>query len=165
MGTRGGGRLLITLGSLGEEGEGGEEEEITKGKEERQRSRWRTPQGRRTKLFFSPSLPSLTPSLSRTRALCCSSPGTRARPQTNSIMSGGIARGRLAEERKAWRKNHPHVSLPQTPFPFFFFIFPASRESLPSNFFNPRGPIRPSISANSRLADSVPPGFLPSPLS
>ena len=24
-------------------------------------------------------------------------------------MSGGIARGRLAEERKAWRKNHPHV--------------------------------------------------------
>ncbi|KAJ7538372.1 hypothetical protein O6H91_11G045500 [Diphasiastrum complanatum] len=23
-------------------------------------------------------------------------------------MSGGIARGRLAEERKAWRKNHPH---------------------------------------------------------
>lgn len=27
-------------------------------------------------------------------------------------MSGGIARGRLAEERKAWRKNHPHVSKP-----------------------------------------------------
>ena len=24
-------------------------------------------------------------------------------------MSGGIARGRLAEERKQWRKNHPHV--------------------------------------------------------
>lgn len=24
-------------------------------------------------------------------------------------MSGGIARGRLTEERKAWRKNHPHV--------------------------------------------------------
>lgn len=23
-------------------------------------------------------------------------------------MSGGIARGRLAEERKSWRKNHPH---------------------------------------------------------
>ncbi|KAK7291097.1 hypothetical protein RIF29_05984 [Crotalaria pallida] len=23
-------------------------------------------------------------------------------------MSGGIARGRLAEERKAWRRNHPH---------------------------------------------------------
>ncbi|KAG9145273.1 hypothetical protein Leryth_008229 [Lithospermum erythrorhizon] len=23
-------------------------------------------------------------------------------------MSGGIARGRLSEERKAWRKNHPH---------------------------------------------------------
>lgn len=27
-------------------------------------------------------------------------------------MSGGIARGRLAEERKAWRKNHPHVRIP-----------------------------------------------------
>lgn len=27
-------------------------------------------------------------------------------------MSGGIARGRLAEERKAWRKNHPHVRAP-----------------------------------------------------
>jgi ubiquitin-conjugating enzyme E2 I len=25
------------------------------------------------------------------------------------MASGGIARGRLAEERKAWRKNHPHV--------------------------------------------------------
>ncbi|MCD7447925.1 hypothetical protein HAX54_036293 [Datura stramonium] len=24
-------------------------------------------------------------------------------------MVGGIARGRLAEERKAWRKNHPHT--------------------------------------------------------
>jgi ubiquitin-conjugating enzyme E2 I len=23
-------------------------------------------------------------------------------------MSGGIARGRLQEERKAWRKDHPH---------------------------------------------------------
>lgn len=26
-------------------------------------------------------------------------------------MSGGIARGRLAEERKSWRKNHPHVGI------------------------------------------------------
>lgn len=25
------------------------------------------------------------------------------------VMSGGIARGRLTEERKSWRKNHPHV--------------------------------------------------------
>lgn len=32
-------------------------------------------------------------------------------------MSGGIARGRLAEERKAWRKNHPHVR------PFLLFIY------------------------------------------
>ncbi|GFP93091.1 sumo-conjugating enzyme sce1 [Phtheirospermum japonicum] len=31
-------------------------------------------------------------------------------------MSGGIARGRLAEERKAWRRNHPHgfVAKPET---------------------------------------------------
>ncbi|CAL4915292.1 unnamed protein product [Urochloa humidicola] len=31
-------------------------------------------------------------------------------------MSSGIARGRLAEERKAWRKNHPHgfVARPET---------------------------------------------------
>ena len=27
-------------------------------------------------------------------------------------MSGGIARGRLTEERKSWRKNHPHVGIP-----------------------------------------------------
>nr|GMD55272.1 SUMO-conjugating enzyme SCE1-like [Ipomoea batatas] len=31
-------------------------------------------------------------------------------------MSGGIARGRLTEERKAWRRNHPHgfVAKPET---------------------------------------------------
>ncbi|KAK9946476.1 hypothetical protein M0R45_011941 [Rubus argutus] len=31
-------------------------------------------------------------------------------------MSAGIARGRLAEERKSWRKNHPHgfVAKPET---------------------------------------------------
>ena len=28
------------------------------------------------------------------------------------LMSGGIARGRLTEERKSWRKNHPHVFSP-----------------------------------------------------
>jgi hypothetical protein len=40
-------------------------------------------------------------------------------------MSGGIARGRLAEERKAWRKNHPHVHI------VFSFLF------LNSAFFSP----------------------------
>ncbi|KAL5213887.1 hypothetical protein ABZP36_003039 [Zizania latifolia] len=32
------------------------------------------------------------------------------------MASGGIARARLAEERKAWRKNHPHgfVAKPET---------------------------------------------------
>ncbi|CAL5369471.1 unnamed protein product [Camellia sinensis] len=36
--------------------------------------------------------------------------------ERNREMSGGIARGRLAEERKAWRKNHPHgfVAKPET---------------------------------------------------
>jgi len=29
----------------------------------------------------------------------------------------GIARGRLAEERKSWRKNHPHV------IPYIFSVF------------------------------------------
>uniref|UniRef100_A0A804LCM9 UBC core domain-containing protein n=1 Tax=Zea mays TaxID=4577 RepID=A0A804LCM9_MAIZE len=38
-------------------------------------------------------------------------------------MSGGIARGRLAEERKAWRKNHPHG-------------FVAKPESLPDGTVN-----------------------------
>ncbi|CAK9175572.1 unnamed protein product [Ilex paraguariensis] len=38
-------------------------------------------------------------------------------------MSGGIARGRLAEERKAWRKNHPHG-------------FVAKPESLPDGSVN-----------------------------
>uniref|UniRef100_A0A453J607 Uncharacterized protein n=1 Tax=Aegilops tauschii subsp. strangulata TaxID=200361 RepID=A0A453J607_AEGTS len=34
-------------------------------------------------------------------------------PESAAAMSsGGIARGRLAEERKAWRKNHPHVRPP-----------------------------------------------------
>lgn len=34
-------------------------------------------------------------------------------------MSGGIARGRLAEERKAWRKNHPHV---RSFNPYFYLL-------------------------------------------
>lgn len=39
--------------------------------------------------------------------------GERERARfANRSMSGGIARGRLAEERKAWRKNHPHVCSP-----------------------------------------------------
>ncbi|KAL3834763.1 hypothetical protein ACJIZ3_009499 [Penstemon smallii] len=38
-------------------------------------------------------------------------------------MSGGIVRGRLAEERKAWRKNHPHG-------------FVAKPESLPDGTVN-----------------------------
>jgi len=40
-----------------------------------------------------------------------------------AAMSGGIARGRLAEERKAWRKNHPHG-------------FVAKPESLPDGTVN-----------------------------
>lgn len=32
-------------------------------------------------------------------------------------MSTGIARSRLMEERKQWRKDHPHVKL------FYFFMY------------------------------------------
>ncbi|KAJ4963637.1 hypothetical protein NE237_023576 [Protea cynaroides] len=41
---------------------------------------------------------------------------SEAEEAKEAIMSGGIARGRLAEERKAWRKNHPHgfVAKPET---------------------------------------------------
>ncbi|KAM0837031.1 hypothetical protein ACQ4PT_061932 [Festuca glaucescens] len=41
--------------------------------------------------------------------------GPLARAATR-MASGGIARGRLAEERKSWRKNHPHgfVAKPET---------------------------------------------------
>ena len=42
-------------------------------------------------------------------------------------MSGGIARGRLAEERRAWRKNHPHVRTPLFLSSFLYcsaFLFP-----------------------------------------
>ncbi|KAM0064759.1 putative ubiquitin-conjugating enzyme/RWD [Helianthus debilis subsp. tardiflorus] len=38
-------------------------------------------------------------------------------------MSGRIARGRLTEERKAWRKNHPHGFVPKP-------------ETLPNGTFN-----------------------------
>lgn len=46
----------------------------------------------------------------------CAVPSSESQNPHSSIpvseeprMSGGIARGRLAEERKSWRKNHPHV--------------------------------------------------------
>lgn len=49
---------------------------------------------------------------------------TKRKRQRGRQMSG-IARGRLTEERKAWRKNHPHVcfllSFSFTFQPFFFF--------------------------------------------
>lgn len=41
-------------------------------------------------------------------------------------MSGGIAAGRLAEERKAWRKNHP----------FGFIAKPSSNPDGTRNLFN-----------------------------
>ncbi|KAL5987734.1 hypothetical protein ACLOJK_035486 [Asimina triloba] len=37
--------------------------------------------------------------------------GKESERKTEKEMSGGIARGRLTEERKAWRKNHPHVGI------------------------------------------------------
>jgi len=41
----------------------------------------------------------------------CETKGTKRGIGAPGAMSGGIARGRLAEERKAWRKNHPHVCM------------------------------------------------------
>jgi hypothetical protein len=41
----------------------------------------------------------------------CETKGTKRGSGAPGAMSGGIARGRLAEERKAWRKNHPHVCM------------------------------------------------------
>ncbi|XP_050124177.1 SUMO-conjugating enzyme SCE1-like [Malus sylvestris] len=40
----------------------------------------------------------------------------RSTTTSNDAMSRGIARGRLAEEHKAWQKNHPHgfVAKPKT---------------------------------------------------
>jgi len=34
------------------------------------------------------------------------------------MASGGIARGRLAEERKSWRKSHPYVRATDLSFCF-----------------------------------------------
>ena len=64
-------------------------------------------------------------------------------------MSAGIARGRLMEERKAWRKNHPHVRKIISPsvFEFVFFLdfysnfwvfqgFVAKPETLPDGQVN-----------------------------
>jgi len=42
------------------------------------------------------------------------------------MSGGGIARGRLAEERKSWRKNHPHVSS------LFFHFCPSLASIYPS---------------------------------
>lgn len=41
---------------------------------------------------------------------------SHSQPASATNMSGGIARGRLQEERKAWRKDHPHgfVARPTT---------------------------------------------------
>jgi hypothetical protein len=62
-------------------------------------------------------------------------------------MSGGIARGRLAEERKAWRKNHPHVhivfsflflnSVFSSPFLSFLFRFWFGMRILPASGVSP----------------------------
>lgn len=43
---------------------------------------------------------------------CQAREGKGREGKEEEAMSGGIARGRLAEERKAWRKNHPHVPPP-----------------------------------------------------
>ncbi|KAI3997859.1 hypothetical protein MKX01_036329 [Papaver californicum] len=57
-------------------------------------------------------------------------------------MSGGIARGRLAEERKTWRKNHPHTDWEGGFFPLalhFSEDYPSKppKCKFPPNFFHP----------------------------
>jgi ubiquitin-conjugating enzyme E2 I len=57
------------------------------------------------------------------------------------MASGGIARGRLAEERKSWRKNHPHVRPPHhdlatcflSPSPPWLNLFVCFRDSASGN--------------------------------
>ncbi|XP_059630841.1 SUMO-conjugating enzyme SCE1-like isoform X5 [Cornus florida] len=48
-------------------------------------------------------------------------------------MSGGIARGHLAEERKAWRKNHPHVRH-TTPHPSLYLYITIGFVTKPETF-------------------------------
>lgn len=52
-------------------------------------------------------------------ALCSACSNFRSGESREREMSG-IARGRLAEERKSWRKNHPHVRI--TPSLLLFFL-------------------------------------------
>ncbi|KAH0884355.1 hypothetical protein HID58_060451 [Brassica napus] len=59
---------------------------------------------------------SLTPEAFRSLRSLLGDLGDRSKAKQTQVMSGGIARGRLTEERKAWRKNHPHafVAKPET---------------------------------------------------
>ncbi|TYG58131.1 hypothetical protein ES288_D08G197700v1 [Gossypium darwinii] len=57
-------------------------------------------------------------------------------------MSDGIARSRLAEERKAWRKNHPHTDWEGGYFPLtlnFSEEYPSKppKCKFPNGFFHP----------------------------
>lgn len=45
----------------------------------------------------------------------------------------GIALGRLSEERKAWRKDHPFVSYAAFPFPLFMIMIKCLNRSILPN--------------------------------
>ncbi|TQD73710.1 hypothetical protein C1H46_040752 [Malus baccata] len=85
-------------------------------------------------------------------------------------MSGGIARGRLAVERKAWRKNHPHTDWDGGFFPLtlhFSEDYPSKppKCKFSSGFFHPNvypsGTVRLSIlNEDSDLLDQPNPADL-----
>ena len=56
------------------------------------------------------------PTHNASQALRPAARSSHSQPASATNMSGGIARGRLQEERKAWRKDHPHgfVARPTT---------------------------------------------------
>ncbi|CAN8255319.1 unnamed protein product [Cochlearia groenlandica] len=65
------------------------------------------------------NVPKLPPQTKQASTTAKSEDTDFSKPQQkkkSSFMSGGIARGRLTEECKAWRKNHPHafVAKPET---------------------------------------------------
>ncbi|XP_059630837.1 uncharacterized protein LOC132273790 isoform X1 [Cornus florida] len=66
-------------------------------------------------------------------------------------MSGGIARGHLAEERKAWRKNHPHVRH-TTPHPSLYLYITIGFVTKPETF--------PDGSVNLMVWQCIIPGWL-----
>ncbi|RRT65772.1 hypothetical protein B296_00027969, partial [Ensete ventricosum] len=69
-------------------------------------------------------------------------------------MSGGIARGRLAEERKAWRKNHPHTDWEGGYFPLTLY-FSEDYPSKPPKCRFPQGFFHPNVYPSGTVCLSI----------